>query len=86
MPSRSAAMLCAATFAIVSVICPVFGTPAGTGVGSGGAIAIATPAAKMSGNSGWRNCSSTGMNPIGLPRPSVLRTASTPVNGGTIIE
>ena len=39
----SAAMLCAATFAITSVIWPVFGTPAGTGVGSGGAIAICDP-------------------------------------------
>ena len=38
-------MFCAATFAIVSLICPVFGTPAGTGVASGGAIAMSTPAA-----------------------------------------
>ena len=44
-PVMSAAMLCAATLAIVSLICPVLGTPAGTAVGSGGAIAVATPAA-----------------------------------------
>ena len=46
----SAAMFCAATFAIVSLICPVFGTPAGTFVGSGGATALAE--AEVEGTAG----------------------------------
>jgi len=38
-------MLWAATFAILSVIWPVLGTPTGTGVFSDGAMASATPTA-----------------------------------------
>ncbi len=45
----SAAMLRAATSAIFSLMCPVFGTPAGTGVSPGGGIAMSTPAANTSG-------------------------------------
>ena len=44
-PWMSAAMLCAATLAMVSLIWRVLGTPAGTAVAWGGAMAIATPAA-----------------------------------------
>ena len=40
-------MVAAATFAILIVMEPVLGTPTGTGVGSGGAIAMATPITKM---------------------------------------
>src|SRR5512139_350851 len=47
VPVISDAMVSAAVFAILTVIKPVFGTPVGTGVTSGGAIAIATPMAKM---------------------------------------
>ena len=39
----SAAMLCAAIAAIRSLMWPVFGTPAGTGVSPGGGIAMSTP-------------------------------------------
>ena len=78
-------MFCAAILAMCSLMWPVFGTPVGTGVGLGGAIATLTPAAKTSGWSGWRYSSVTGMKPAGLPSPGVEVTASTPVNGGTII-
>ena len=66
-------MFWAATFAICSLIWPVFGTPAGTIVACGGAIAMSTPAANTSSRSGWRNSSLTGMNPTSLASPAVAR-------------
>ncbi len=78
-------MFCAATLAMCSLMWPVLGTPLGTSVGLGGVMAMSTPAANTVGWSGWRYSSVTGMNPAGFPSPSVLVTASTPVNGGTII-
>lgn len=43
LPVISDAIVASAVFAIMTVIKPIFGTPVGTGVISGGAVAIATP-------------------------------------------
>ena len=79
-------MLCAATFAIVSVIWPVFGTP--------GRDRGRVRRGDRDRDAGGEHVAVLGMaellidgdEPHRVGQPVGLATASTPVNGGTIIE
>src|SRR3989337_3047819 len=84
-PFMDAFMFWTAAATMLSVMKPVLGTPTGRGVASGGAIAIETPTAYISGYLRDRWNSSTITNPLGLQSPSTAATASTPLKAGIIM-
>ena len=84
-PAITLGRLWAVAVTMLSIMKPVFGTPVGTGVATGGAMAIQTPIAKMFLYFGLRWNSSTMTKPRGFTSPSSPISAGIPRNAGNII-